>query len=146
MKKRIWIQPVDKLELLKSMMTTFKDIGKVSFEGDLSDLSILKMNGVETAETACLKRATVSSKLDFVVVPLSEKNLKMINQEFSERSDLFDDEIIHVQIESNGVLVFAAYDNFDEQCTFSLETVSIETLDLLKSKEVINGYKIVSAK
>ena len=145
MTKRIWIDTRDKPGLLNAMMKAFLNKGSISFEGDLSKLSFSKITGSTTSETDALKRATISPVLDFVTVPLTDETIHIIWQELTEKDHLVNEGIIHVQIESNGKLVFGGYDNFHRECVVAYEGVPLELLESLNNSGVIRKYEIVGA-
>ncbi len=99
------------------------------------------MPSASNTETEVLKRQTLSSELDFVIIPLTDQTVQNIWKVLSEKDHLVHEGIIHVQIESNGNLVFGGYDNFHRQCVIAYSGVSIELLERLKEKGVIRGYE-----
>ncbi|MCZ7609663.1 MAG: hypothetical protein M5U17_05805 [Ignavibacterium sp.] len=144
MKKKIiyWINTRDKTGLLLSMMRYFSNIANISFEGSLDKLSLNKISGSKTEETEVLKRATLAPELDFVIVPLTDENIKFIWHEILEKDHLANDDIIHVQIEKDGKIVFGAYDNFHKDCVVAYEEVQVSLLDKLVKQGTIRNYTI----
>ena len=136
-----WIDVKDKPGLLLAMMKLFKNNSYISFEGDLSRLSFVNIFNSSEEETDVLKRQTIDPILDFVIVPLTEITVEKIWKELIQNDHLVHEGIIHVQIESNGKLVFGGYDNFHRDCTVAYEGVPIELLDGLVENGVIRGYK-----
>ncbi|OQY45944.1 MAG: hypothetical protein DRR08_27095 [Candidatus Parabeggiatoa sp. nov. 2] len=137
----LWINTRDKPGLLLAMMREFKNNSHISFEGSLGHLSFSNMPSASNTETEVLKRQTLSSELDFVIIPLTDQTVQNIWKVLSEKDHLVHEGIIHVQIESNGNLVFGGYDNFHRQCVIAYSGVSIELLERLKEKGVIRGYE-----
>jgi len=63
-------------------------------------------------ETTVLRRNTIWPKQDFVVIPLELSTGPILLSAFG---DGIPSRIVHVQFERNGVLEFAADDNFDPE-------------------------------
>lgn len=137
----IWIDPRDKPGLLLAMMREFANHSYISFEGSLANLEFYNWPIASYVETPVLERQTVSPELDFVVVPLTDQTLSDIWKELSKKGHLAREGIIHVQIESNGKLVFGGYDNFHRECTVAYSGVSTALLEGLKEKGVIRDYR-----
>ena len=137
----IWIDPRDKPGLLLAMMKQFMNSGHISFEGSLGALTFCTWQTSSSEETDTLKRNTMSPRLDFVVVPLTEQTVPAIWRELSDKDHLVREGIIHVQIESQGKLVFGGYDNFHRDCTVVSADVPVELLETLKENGVIRSYR-----
>jgi hypothetical protein len=60
----------DKRRLLAAALAELAGAAQVSFEGDLHSTSLLDVAGASGDETRVLKRNTLWSKQDFVVLPL----------------------------------------------------------------------------
>src|SRR2546421_3979155 len=93
------------------MMEELAGQAHISFEGDLRGLRLLSTSGASQEETFALKRNTLQPKQDFVFLPL-EPSMTIL----SSIGETIPGAIIHIQIEKNGLLQFAAYDNFHPQC------------------------------
>jgi len=141
----MWIDARDKPGLLLAMMKEFTNNSNISFEGSLDHLSFSSWPDVSTEETEALKRQTTSPQLDFVVLPLTEAIVHNIWKELSDKDHLVHEGIIHVQIESDGKLVFGGYDNFHPDCTVAYPGVSIGLLEKLKENGVIREYRQANA-
>jgi hypothetical protein len=104
----------DRPRLLLEMMHALRGEGtKVSLEGYLADAELVALPGASTEETTVLKRATLSPRLDFLVLPLDEKTEPSIAKAIRSRIPFKDGRgIIHAQIEGGGEIIFAAYDSF----------------------------------
>jgi hypothetical protein len=132
----------DKPRLLVAMMRALaaKD-GRISFEGKLSQTGLSQMAGVASEESGVLKRATLQPKLDFLVLPLTPKNLSTLERAVVSKIALGHGGIIHVQIERNGKMAFAAYDNFGRECVVAYSDVSPSLLDELTKARVLRNYR-----
>lgn len=137
----IWIDARDKPGLLLAMMKEFTNRSNISFEGRLGELTFSSWPNATVEETLVLKRHTTSPRLDFVVLPLTAETVKDVWTEVSAKDHLVHEGIIHVQIESNGMLVFGGYDNFHRQCTIAYPGVPIELLEELKRRGVIREFR-----
>ena len=105
----------DKSRLLQAVIDELAGTAYMSLESDLTGFNLEQLAGVSLEETAILSRNTIWPKQDFLVIPLnasmSQEILSMMGGGVSRR-------VRHIQIENDGVLQFAAYDNFDPECLF----------------------------
>jgi hypothetical protein len=136
----IWIDARDKPGLLIAIMREFTNQSHISFEGSLRDLAFYGWPNAAYTETAVLRRQTISPKLDFVVVPLTELSVEEIWRELSKKDHLVHQGIVHVQIEHNGRLAFGGYDNFHRDCTVAYSSVLLGLLENLKARGVVRDY------
>ncbi len=74
---------------------------RISFEGKLSQTELVQMAGVAYEEGGVLKRATLQPKLDFLVLPLTHKNLSALEKAVNSKIAFGHGGIIHVQIEDS---------------------------------------------
>jgi hypothetical protein len=125
------------------MRALASDDSKISFEGRLSQTDLARLEGVTDQENDVLKRATLQPRLDFLVLPLTQKNIPTITRAIASRIAFGSKGIIHVQIASRGKLAFAAYDNFDQDCTVAFSAVPLVLLDELVKAQVLRRYKRV---
>lgn len=119
---------------------------KISFEGTLSQTELARMEGVAEEETGVLKRGTLQPKLDFLVLPLTRQRLGEIERAINSKVAFGYKGICHVQIESNGKIAFAAYDNFHQECVVAYSAVSSALLDELTETRILWKYKRVPQK
>ena len=94
-------------------------------------------------ETGPLKRGTLHPKLDFLVLPLTRQRLAAIEKAINSKIAFGYKGILHVQIESNGKIAFAAYDNFHQECVVAYSAVSSALLDELTETRILWNYKRV---
>ena len=127
----------DKRRLLLTMMEEFAGDAHISFEGDLSALPLSSIPGASQEETGALKRNTRWPKQDFIVLPLESSTSKAIA---SAIGGSVPSAIIHIQIEKDGTLQFAAYDNFHPQCIVFSEAVKPAVLESMVSESVMRPY------
>lgn len=73
-----------------------------------------------------------------LLIPLTAEKIKKIIPLFTENGHL-GFEVLHLQIESQGTLQFAAYDHFCP--VFFGDQISIEMLETLKQNQVIQDYQ-----
>ncbi len=123
----------DKSRLLLSLMSELAGAAYISFEGVLPQ-AILEFPGVSTMETGILKRGTLRPLQDFAILPLEEHAIPTI---FSAFGGTLPRNILHVQIEKHGKLVFAAYDNFHPECLFFGDSIPGEFIERLISNKTI---------
>ena len=127
----------DKRRLLLAMMEELTGEAHISFEGDLRGLRLLSTSGASQEETFALKRNTLQPKQDFVVLPLEPSMSKTI---VSSIGGTIPSAIIHIQIEKNGLLQFAAYDNFHPQCIVFGTGVKPVVLESLVCQGIMRPY------
>lgn len=130
----------DKPGLLIAMMRELVGDAYISFEGDLHGIDWAGISGVEEGK-ASLQRQTSTPELDFMVLPLTAETQPLIWEAVSKVDHLADDGIIHTQIEREGLLAFAAYDNFHADCITASDAVPLSLLEALKSSGVIRSYE-----
>src|SRR4051794_30949320 len=103
----------NKPALLQAMMSALASQRSViSFEGSLANTELAKLSHATFEETSTLKRGTLWPKLDFLVLPLTNKTLSAIEKAIFSKAAFGNKGIVHVQIEKDGVLAFAAFDGF----------------------------------
>ncbi|MDY7022550.1 MAG: hypothetical protein SWJ54_14545 [Cyanobacteriota bacterium] len=77
-----------------------------------------------------------------VLISIEPQNLENVIHLLTTKDYLYH-EILHLEIEVNGLVQFVAYDHF-EAILFG-EDVSLNLLEHLKSREVINRYELLSS-
>jgi hypothetical protein len=112
----------------------------VSFEGMLSHTELAQMEGVGHEESDVLKRSTLQPKRDFRILPLTPQNVSAIVKAITSKIAFGNRGIIHVQIERNGKMAFAAYDNFDRESVVAYPAVSSASLNELTMTGVLRNY------
>jgi hypothetical protein len=127
----------DKRRLLLAMMEELAGGAHVSFEGDLRGLTLSSMPGASGEPTAALKRNTLQPKQDFVVVPLEPSMGQRI---ITAIGGTVPGAIIHIQIEKDGQLQFAAYDNFYPESIYFGSAVKEAVIQSLVSQNIMRAY------
>ncbi|OLD81957.1 MAG: hypothetical protein AUF67_06020 [Acidobacteria bacterium 13_1_20CM_58_21] len=122
------------------MMEELAGQAHISFEGDLRGLRLLSTSGASQEETFALKRNTLQPKQDFVFLPL-EPSMTIL----SSIGETIPGAIIHIQIEKNGLLQFAAYDNFHPQCIVFGTGVKPAVLESLVSQGIMEALHEATA-
>ncbi|MGO8745563.1 MAG: hypothetical protein ACLQNE_06200 [Thermoguttaceae bacterium] len=127
----------DKVGLLIALMRLLAgDDARIALEGDLSRLDLDSVSGASTEETLSLKRATLAPRLDFIVLPLNNDSVRALISRALPAGGIVK-RVIHIQIEKQGTLQFAAYDNFHPECIVVGPAVPKATLDELLSKRIL---------
>jgi hypothetical protein len=80
----------------------------ISFEGMLSNTGLAQMERVGHEESDVLKRSTLQPKRGFRILPLTPQNVSAIVKAITSKIAFGNRGIIHVQIEGNGKMAFAA--------------------------------------
>jgi hypothetical protein len=134
----------DRPRLLFAMMHALAaEDSRISFEGALSQTELARMAATHE-ETGVLKRATFQPKQDFLVLRLTPEKLSALEKAIISKIPFGNHGIIHVQIERNGRIAFAAYDNFDRECVVAYSDVSSSLLDELTNARILRGYQLAS--
>ena len=141
MATRYWLNVRDKPEMMNVVMRALAGTALISFEGDLSGCGgLFDLAGASAQETAALKRQTTHPTLDFVVVPLEVGTVGPILQEVGLGGRLVHD-IVHIQIEREGVLLFGSYDNFHPDGCVVWSGVAESALQELQAEGVLRSYE-----
>lgn len=135
----------DRPGLLFAMMHALAtEGGRMSLEGNLAQTEVMQLGGVTQDETGVLKRATIEPRLDFVIFPLFPATVDVIERAIRSKIAFGGYRgIVHAQIETDGQLAFAAYDNFHKDCVYVGTQVPSALLDRLVETKVLRGYQRV---
>jgi len=128
------------------MMRTFaSEHSHIAFEGNLASTELFRLVGAAHEETGILKRATIAPQLDFVVLPLIPPRVPEIEKAIRSKVAFAGYRgIVHVQIESDGEIVFGAYDHFGPDCVVVNAIVTTSILDDLVKARVLRGYSAIT--
>jgi hypothetical protein len=130
----------DKAGLLIAMMKALAGHALISFEGDLSRCGFPPELDRSERETESLRRNTILPVQDFIVLPLEPETIQPILGTVLPDSRFMKD-VIHIQIEKDGVLQFGAYDNFHRDCVGCGPGVPHELLERLRVSGVLRSYE-----
>jgi hypothetical protein len=133
-------------QLLFAMMKLLAgERSRIAFEGNLSSSGLFRLEGASFEANGMLKRATLAPRLDYVILPLAQARIAEIEKAIHSKI-AFDGckGIIHVQIESEGEIAFAAYDNFSRDCVVVNAMVPTTVLDDLVEARILRGYSPVA--
>jgi hypothetical protein len=125
---------LDKRRLLSAMMEELAGEAHISIEGDLSAMSLSSISGASKEETIALSRNTRWPKQDFIVLPLEPTTIKSI---LVAMGGTVPNSVVHVQIEKNDLIEFAAYDNFHPQCLLFGAAVAPAAIESLLTKSIM---------
>ena len=128
-KRQIW-HVRDKRRLLIAVMEELAGSAHISFEGDLTQLSLASLAGASELETPALQRNTLSPRQDFVVLPLAVAGIHSI---IAAIGGTVSRSIIHVQIEKNNVLELGFYDHFHPDAMFFGQAFTPSLLERFES-------------
>jgi hypothetical protein len=132
----------DRPGLLFAMMHALAaEDSRISFEGRLTKTDLAKMECAVFMEIGVLKRATLQPQLDFIVLPLTQQNVSPIEKAVNSKIAFGEGGIIHVQIEKNEKMAFAAYDNFHREYVVAYPPVNPALLDKLVEARVLRNYE-----
>ena len=131
------------VELVKAIVELFCGNARLSFEGQLKEKDFSWVEGITTEPTNVLQRHTLEPELAFVILPVETKTKEVIKQKILPQVGLRQN-VIHVLMEKEGRLVFAAYDNFDSAGVWITGQVKEKWLQELRQKKVITFFEKVS--
>ena len=117
---------------------------RMSVEGNLSRCQFEDGVVVIREETAILKRNTLAPTQDFAVLRLVPEAVPAIFKQVMAAG--LNRAIIHVQIERDGVLELAAYDNFYPESLFTGPSVSPALLSELKNTNVLREFRVTTSR
>jgi hypothetical protein len=100
---------------LAAALAELAGVAQDSFEGDLGSTSLFDVAGASNDETQVLKRTTLWSKQDFVVLPLEAE---MVGPIMAAVGGTVPRGLIHVQIQKEGRFQLGLYDNFAPKFMF----------------------------
>jgi hypothetical protein len=134
----------DKPRLLFAMMQALAgENSSLSLEGNLSHTELVRFEGVSHEESGALKRGTLQPRLDFLILPLTLQNVEGIEKAIHSKVGFKGaNGIIHAQIEVNGKIQFAAYDNFHRDTVIVGGDVPTDLLDELVQLRILRGYEV----
>lgn len=125
------------------MMHALAGIGaSISFEGSLSHTELFTLEGATFEETELLRRGTIAPRMDCLVLPLTLATVSAIEKAIVSKIAFHGYRgIVHVQIEKQGALAFAAYDHFHEDCVIAYPAVPVALLESLVENKVLYSYE-----
>jgi hypothetical protein len=127
----------EKPAFLHALMRELAENAHISFEGDLSSCrGLFELPGASSLETA-LRRNTIAPVEEFVVLPLESDTVSWIFQRVQAKRCLVE-QIIHIQIEKEGVLQLGSYDNW--QCVWTGLAVPEAILRNLRARRILRWY------
>jgi len=134
----------DRPQLLFAMMRALAgESGRLSLEGNLTQSELARVEGVSFEESGALKRGTLQPRLDFLILPLAPENVEEIEKAIRSKLGFKGaNGIIHAQIEINGKIAFAAYDNFHRDMVVVDADFPSTLLDELVTLKILRGYHL----
>jgi hypothetical protein len=131
----------DKAAFLRRMMDELTG-GRMSLEGDLSRCNFPEKIVLAREELGLLRRNTIHPRQDFVVLRLEPETIVPIYKQVMVAG--LARATIHIQIERDGVLQLAAYDNFHPECVVTGSGINSAMLSDLELKSVLRGFQLAS--
>jgi hypothetical protein len=127
------------IELLASLLELLCGNARLSLEGDLSRVDLTKIPGVSRTPSGSLKRNTISPQQEFIIVPVEDhavvRNLRRNFPRIGLKSL-----ILHILIEKDGELAFAAYDQFYGGKAWVSDRIGKSFLESLQEKGIIKSF------
>jgi hypothetical protein len=134
--RRLW-KIRDKRRFLIEAMKELAGAAHISFEGDLSGVTLSNLPGASGGETPVLKRNTLRPIQDFVILPLEIEDMRAISAAIG---GTFPRAILHMQIEKDGRLELGVYDNFDVHAMFFGSALTPEFLSRLEAEAIATKW------
>jgi len=128
----------DKPGLLVAFMKEFAGNARISFEGDLGKCDFSSIPGLASEPDGAFQRNTIVPRQDYIILPLSQETVTpILHQVLPEGRCVHD--IIHIEIEQHGELVFSACDNFHAECVWApLKAGAL--LQRLEENQVVRSF------
>jgi hypothetical protein len=123
----------DNNRLLLFLMNELAGAAHISLEGSLPP-AILGFPGASAMESEILKRGTLWPVQDFSILPLESDVVPNILRAIG---GTIPHSILHIQIEKDGKLAFAAYDNFHPECIYFGEAISANLIERLIANKTL---------
>jgi hypothetical protein len=139
---RYWPIARHKAGLLKAALSLLAGNSHISFEGDLSKCVFPEALQPSGDETSALRRQTLAPRQDFIVLDLSPSSIQpVLDILFTEKR--YSKDIIHIQIEKDGLLQFGSYDNFHDECIVCFPpSFTPEQLEQLRGVGAIRSWSV----
>jgi hypothetical protein len=131
--RKLW-KVKNKNRFLLTVMNDLAGNAHISFEGDSKVLGLADLQGASQLENVVLKRNTLAPRQEFVIVPLDSSTIPAI---FSKIGGTIPKSVLHIQIEKNGRLEFAGYDNFHPESIYFGDAVTDACFDSLISERIL---------
>ena len=122
------------------MRSLVSENSRISFEGKLKNAGLSEIDGASSNESTILKRATTWPTQDYIALPLTDETVPLIHRAVDSRVAFGPNGILHVQIEKDNKLAFAAFDGFHEEATVVFFGVSADALAELVAKGVLQSF------
>jgi hypothetical protein len=133
-----------KLKLMEIMIDLFCCDTLISFEGELSQADLRGIPVISREPTSVLKRNTIWPKSDFIIIPITCETKDIIKKHLLPRMGIAT-RVNHIQIERQGVLVFSACDNFDEDCVWVTLNANEKLFKTLVEQGILWRYKCIGS-
>jgi hypothetical protein len=127
----------NKNRFLSRLMADLSGEAHISFEGGSSIQGLKQIDGATESETAILRRHTSWPQQTFVIGPLEPNTLKPI---WKALGGSLSRDILHIQIEKDGQLAFAAYDHFHPDCLVFGPNFPARTMESLINEGLLEKF------
>ena len=130
------------IELLAILIENFCGNANLALEGELSHQDFSQIPGTSKIPTNILVRNTIWPEQDFIIMPIEVGTKDLIKGKILSQVGLRTN-VLHILLEKEGVLVFAAYDTFDPDSVWLSNKADKKLLEELREARIIGGYKKV---
>jgi hypothetical protein len=110
----------------------------ISLEGGTTVLGLATVDAAAQEETSVLRRNTLEPRQHFFIVPLESETLLAI---WRGIGGTIARDVLHIQIEKNGQLVFGDYDRFHPECVKFGPAFPTVLIDLLIENRVLERFR-----
>jgi hypothetical protein len=127
------------IELLTLLIERLCGDAQMSLEGDVTYVDTREIPSSRTEPTALLSRSTTHPIEGFIILPIEPNTKEQLIHTVLPQAGLRT-RINHVQIQKNGVRMFAAHDRFDVDCVWIGAWVEETWLMILVEQGIIRSY------
>ena len=141
MKKKYWLDPLDKPNLLVSIVNYFIGNSKIILEGNLDKFDFSRIPHLPN--TTNIKPESGIPSHPMIILPLKPETKDVLLDQLIP-DDKFLKEIIAIQIEWDDKIEFMAGDYFHSECLSVGEGVSENFLSELVTKKILKEFVLAS--
>ncbi len=143
MPARFTVRVTHPLPFISAVLRALKGPASLSLEGDLSQADFQGITYDWDHPTSILSRNTIWPVQDFVIVPLTNESVELLITRVLPHVGLRT-RVLHLLIERNAQLFFAAYDQFAPDSVWIDAAIGEALLNEQLAEGTINTYKFLT--
>jgi len=143
MKQVYWLDPIDKLALLSTLMRKLAGEAEIALEGEANELTAFDfsaISGVREGVASPFREECGGKSSKMLIMPLNAATVEPILEELLWK-DRAMQRVGAIQIQCGGQVEFLAGDNFHRECVSVGPGVTVEFLERLVGERVIAAYR-----